>query len=149
VLLGLLVGCEALGDLLPKPFCEDDVEVDAVTGAAELVLDTRDCSRDGGIPDRAEYYALADADWEPLTAPDAYVCNTGSAWILTLDGVTPDALAVDPTSDPAYATGFVEGTWMRVNYMERNSSHEFWLTFFRFGHADEVVLGRDCYDDED
>jgi hypothetical protein len=144
VLLGLLGACEVLGDLVPEPPCEDEVEVDAVTGAAELVLDRSSCARDG-IPDRVEYHALADSNWEPLTDPDARVCNTGSTWILTLDGLSRDALAVDPTAEPAYTTGFVEGTWMQVQFWDHSWSGAFWTTFFRFGHEDEIVSGRDCY----
>lgn len=133
-----------LEDLMPEPPCEDEAEVDAVTGVAELVLDTSSCVREG-IPDRAEYYALAAQDWEPLTDPDANVCNTGSTQILTIGGLSRDALVADPTAEPAYATGFVEGTWMKVQYWDRNASGMFWSTFFRFGHEDEIVTGRDCY----
>jgi hypothetical protein len=147
VLLSFLSGCDTLEDLLPEPSCEDDVEVDAVTGAAELLLDTSRCARDG-IPDRAEYSVLADSNWEPLTDPDARVCNTGSSLVLTLEGLSRGALAVDPTTDPAYATGFVEGTWMRVQFWDRNTSRAFWSAFFRFGHEDEIVTGRDCYEEQ-
>lgn len=145
LLFGSLAGCEEVEDLLlPDPPCRDLVEVDALTGRAELVYDASECVRDGPrVPTRVEYAALADRDWEPLRRPNADPCNTGSTNVLVMK-VEPDVLAVDPTGDPAYPSGFVEGTWMQVTFWDHRSSGLGWSTFFRFGHPEDVVEQRDC-----
>ena len=144
----LLGGCETVEQLLPDPACEDVVRVDAVTGAAELRMDRSDCVREGAFPERAEYSALADRDWQPLVDPDARPCNTGSTLVLTVDGLSRDDLAVDPTVDPAYAAGFVEDVWMSVRFWGPRSSEAEWITYFRFGHAHEVVTAAECLPEE-
>lgn len=141
----VLGGCDTLEHLAPTPLCADFVDVDAVTGAAELLLDPSDCERGMRLPDRAEYSLLLDRSWEPLMRADADPCNTASQLVLTIDGLTPDDLTVDPTLDPSVSEGdFVSGAWMGVTFWARNASEVQWKTYFRSGHPKDVVTGLEC-----
>lgn len=141
----VLGGCDTLDHLIPPPLCADFVEVDAVTGAAELLLDPSDCERGMRLPDRAEYSLLLDRSWEPLIRADADPCNTASQVVLAIDGLAPDDLTVDPTLDPSASEGdFVFGAWMGVTFLARSGSEAQWTTYFRLGHPKDVVTALEC-----
>jgi hypothetical protein len=142
MMFSLWAGCAALEDLVvvDDP-CDDFVEVDASTGAASLVLDDS-CDRDGVPPDRAEYLALADRQWDLLVDEDADPCGKGGSIVLTID-LPGGELSVDPTLEASYPDGFVQGVWMEVSYWGGNSSAATWSSFFRLGR-DEVLDGVDC-----
>jgi hypothetical protein len=148
-LVVLLGGCDALADLLPQPPCEDVLEVDALTGTAELVLDSSDCDGERLVPNGVQYEQLLDREWEPLGA-DADPCDTASQRVLSIDGLAPDELRVDPTTDPAYAPeDFVDGAWMKVSFWTHgawsSSSTSTWWTTFRLGHTEDVWTAEDCF----
>ncbi|MEQ1570468.1 MAG: hypothetical protein ABMA64_32850 [Myxococcota bacterium] len=134
-----VAGCELVQELLPQLPCEDRVEVDARTGAAELSLDPSDCDRDGMVPNRVEYAQLADEAWEPLVDPDADPCNTGSSQVL-VEPLAEGVLAVVP----AWPEPLPADVWLEVSYWDHDSSRADWTAYFRLGHPRDVVTSEDC-----